>query len=670
MPNRLASETSPYLRQHMDNPVDWYPWGPEAFEAAKRADKPILLSVGYSACHWCHVMAHESFEDPETAALMNDLFINVKVDREERPDVDSIYMAAVQATTGRGGWPMTVWLTPEAKPFFAGTYFPPQDRHGMPSFRRVMGSVSEAWNQRREGVEHQADHLVSAITRDLPSSPSIPSSAALASAYRRLESTFDPIHGGFGGAPKFPQQPVIEFLLRAAGEDWAPGAENMARITLQKMMDGGIRDHIGGGFARYSVDERWEIPHFEKMLYDNAQLARLYLRGWQVTGVDSFKETAVETLEYLIRDLRHPDGGFFSAEDADSEGVEGKFYVWDLEEFREATGSAGETAAALFGVTKEGNFEGLNHLQQVATLEEVAARFNTTVASVANDLEQAKEKLRVRRSERVRPGLDDKVVTAWNGLALRALAEAGAVLGEEQYLEHARRNAEFILRNLQTPDGRLLRSWGQGTARIPGFLDDYAALSLGLFALYQATGETRWYIEAERLTRAMLDLFVHDGRIYSTGADAEELITRPVDQMDNPVPSGSSLAVEALVMLALYTGETALQDTAEEVIRGSAGLVEQYPSAVGHLLSVLTSLNRGYREVAIAGPNALDLGRVVWEQFNPAVVLAPDPDGIAAETIPLLADRHVDGKTLAYVCEDFVCQRPVTTANELRAQLP
>ncbi|MFW2338662.1 MAG: thioredoxin domain-containing protein, partial [Acidimicrobiia bacterium] len=465
MPNRLANETSPYLRQHMDNPVDWYPWGPEAFEAAKRADKPILLSVGYSACHWCHVMAHESFEDPETAALMNDLFINVKVDREERPDVDSIYMTAVQATTGRGGWPMTVWLTPEAKPFFAGTYFPPQDRHGMPSFRRVMDSVSEAWNQRRDGIEQQADHLVSAITRDLPSSPSIPSSGALASAYRRLESTFDPVHGGFGGAPKFPQQPVIEFLLRAAGEDWAPGAENMARVTLQKMMDGGIRDHIGGGFARYSVDERWEIPHFEKMLYDNAQLARLYLRGWQVTGVDSFKETAVETLEYLIRDLRHADGGFFSAEDADSEGVEGKFYVWDLEELLETTGSAGEAAAAVFGVTKEGNFEGMNHLQQVVSLEEVAARFDTPVASVANDLEEAKAKLLVRRSERVRPGLDDKVVTAWNGLALRAFAEAGVVLGEEQYLEHARRNAEFILRNLQTPDGRLLRSWGQGTAR-------------------------------------------------------------------------------------------------------------------------------------------------------------------------------------------------------------
>jgi hypothetical protein len=670
MPNRLADETSPYLRQHQDNPVDWYPWGDEAFEQARRHDRPILLSIGYSACHWCHVMAHESFENPETAALMNDLFVNVKVDREERPDVDGIYMNAVQATTGRGGWPMTVWLTPAGKPFFAGTYYPADDRHGMPSFRRVMAAIAEAWSERREGIEEQAAHLTESISRDLPAAESVPGRSALEAAYRQIEAAYDPVAGGFGGAPKFPQQPVLEFLLRAAGRPWAPRAEEMVRTTLEKMASGGLRDHVGGGFSRYSVDANWSIPHFEKMLYDNAQLARLYLRGWQVTGRAGFRAVAIETLEYLLRDLRHPDGGLFSAEDADSEGVEGKFYVWTDEEFDSAVGAGAAVAGTYFGVTGVGNFEGANHLQETLTLEETAIRFGISNEEAAATVATAKEQLYERRVTRIRPGLDDKVVTAWNGLALRALAEAGAVLDEPRYLDNARQNARFVLDRLRNADGRLLRSWGKGNARIPGFLDDYAGYAIGLFALYQATGETEWYEEAERLTRSMLQLFADDdGRLYSTGSDAERLITRPRDQMDNPVPSGTSLAAEALLWLSLYTGEADLREAAERAIRDGAALVERYPSAVGHLLSLLTSIDRGLREVAIVGPAADELSRVMWEEFRPEAVLALDRTGRGGETVPLLRDRGPGTGTLAFVCEGFVCRLPVSEPEALRAQL-
>jgi uncharacterized protein YyaL (SSP411 family) len=669
MPNRLADESSPYLRQHQDNPVDWYPWGDEAFELARRVDKPVLLSVGYSACHWCHVMAHESFEDPDTAAVMNELFVNVKVDREERPDVDGIYMSAVQAMTGRGGWPMTVWLTPAGRPFFAGTYFPPDDRHGMPSFRRVMASVAEAWSERRDGIEDQASHLTATISREVPPADSIPGSTALTTAYRQLEASFDHTHGGFGGAPKFPQQPVLEFLLRATGRAWAPDAERMVETTLEQMAAGGIRDHVGGGFARYSVDGHWLIPHFEKMLYDNAQLARLYLRAWQVIGDDHFREIAVETLDYLARDLRHPDGGFYSAEDADSEGTEGKFYVWTESEFRSVVGPGADVAGAYFGVEAAGNFEGDNHLHEAIPLRQVAERFEMTIEQASEIVAAAKTALLERRLARVRPGLDDKIITGWNGLALRAFAEAGAVLDDDGYLEVARQNARFVLANLHKPDGRLLRSWGKGIATIPGFLDDYAGYALGLFTLYQATGEVEWYVEAERLVREMLRLFTQDGRLYSTGSDAEQLITRPLDQMDNPLPSGSSLAAEALLWLSLYTGEADLAGAAESAIRDSAGLVGQYPSAVGHLLAVLTSMDIGTREVAIVGPEPDELSRVLWESFQPELVIAIDRAATDGEIVPLLRDRGSEGNTLAYVCEGFVCRLPVSNPAELRAQL-
>jgi uncharacterized protein YyaL (SSP411 family) len=669
MPNRLAKESSPYLRQHENNPVDWYPWGEEAFAEARRADQPILLSVGYSACHWCHVMAHESFEDPDTAAVMNELFVNVKVDREERPDVDGIYMNAVQAMSGHGGWPMTVWLTPDGKPFYAGTYFPPEDRHGMPSFRRVMESVAEAWTNRRDGIESQADHITSAISRELPTSDSLPGRNALEVAYRQVEAAFDGLNGGLGGAPKFPQQPVIEFLLRAAGQPWAPQAKQMVTTTLEKMAAGGIRDQVGGGFARYSVDDRWLIPHFEKMLYDNAQLARLYLRAWQVTGIDEFREVAVETLDYLVRDLRHPDGGFYSAEDADSEGVEGKFYVFSESEFRAVVEDGFDLAASYFGVTAEGNFEGANHLHIARPLTEVAERFSVPLDRAEEVIGAARPALFDYRAGRVRPGLDDKVITAWNGLALRAFSEAGAILQDDVYLDIARQNARFVRDHLTAADGRLLRSWNNGRAAIRGYLDDYAGYALGLFTLYQATGEVEWYMEAERLTREMMTLFADGGRLFMTGSDAEQLITRPMDQMDNPLPSGSSLAVEALLWLSLYTGEAGLREAAEAVIRDGATLVEKYPTAVGHLLGVLTSLEAGVREVAVVGPDADELSRVVWEEFRPGLILAVDSDGADGNEVPLLAERHHPGQTLAYVCEGFVCKRPVTDAEALRTDL-
>jgi uncharacterized protein YyaL (SSP411 family) len=672
MPNRLAGSTSPYLRQHQDNPVDWLEWGDEAFAEAARRDVPVLLSVGYSACHWCHVMAHESFEDPETADEMNRLFVNVKVDREERPDVDAIYMEAVQAMTGRGGWPMTVWLTPDGRPFYAGTYFPKLDRHGMPAFRRVMAAVSEAWRDRREGVAGQADQVTAAIARPVPVADRLPGTATLESAYRMLERQHDPVHGGFGGAPKFPQQPVLEFLLRIHREPWAPRAGAMLRQTLLRMARGGIYDHLDGGFARYSVDAEWLVPHFEKMLYDNAQLARLYLRAWQELGVERFRTVAEETLDYLLRDLRHPDGGFFSAEDADAEGEEGKFSVWTLAELLETAGPEdGAVAAAYFGVTEAGNFEAsANVLHEARSIAEVAEARGVPLEEAEAALSRARHRLRRRRSERVRPGLDDKVIACWNGLAIRAFAEAAAVLGRPDYLEAARSAARFALTRLRRADGRLLRSWARGEARIPGFLDDHASLAVGLFALYQATGEAAWYREAAALIRAIPHLFADPaGGFFATGDDAERLVHRPKDQMDNPLPSGNSLAAEALLLLSLYSGDAAPRGAAEGAVRAGGLLMERAPTAVGHLLSVAHAMAGEPLELAVVGPDAGRLAGVAWEAFRPHLALAVDRDGSGAREVPLLADRFRDGRTLAYLCSGFVCERPVETPAELRALL-
>ncbi len=666
MTNRLARATSPYLLQHAENPVDWYEWGEDAFAAARDRDVPILLSVGYSSCHWCHVMAHESFEDPETAAEMNRLFVNVKVDREERPDVDAIYMQAVQAMTGRGGWPMTVWLTPDGRPFYAGTYFPKVDRHGMPAFRRVMAAVADAWRDRRDDVLSQADRITEALRQTLPPADELPLPDLLRRALTMLSGSFDRTHGGFGGAPKFPQQPTLEFLLRAAGEPWGSEAAQMLRRTLHAMDRGGIHDHVGGGFARYAVDDRWTVPHFEKMLYDNAQLARLYL--WAGIELDEprFLDVALDILDYLRRDLRHPDGGFYSAEDADSEGKEGKFYVWTAEEFDRVVGSP--LAAAMFGVTAGGNFEGSNVLTLAMSPEEVAAERGISPEEAREVLRRARRALFDARQRRVRPGLDDKILASWNGLAIRAFAEAGAALDRPDLVDEARQAARFVHTRMRDERGRLLHVWAKGSARIPAFLDDHAAMAMGMFALYQATGELEWFEAASELTREIPARFADpEGGFFTTPEDGEALLTRPKDQMDNPLPSGNSLAAEALLVLSAYTGDAELRAAAEATIRAGGRLMARAPAAAGHLLAVLTSLHRGLRELAVVGPDAPSFVEAVWRRFRPHVVTAwsLEPD----DRIPLLAGRGEPGRTLAYVCEGFVCDLPVDSPDALATSL-
>jgi uncharacterized protein YyaL (SSP411 family) len=651
MPNRLAQATSPYLLQHQDNPVNWYAWGDEAFAEARGRDVPILLSVGYAACHWCHVMAHESFEDPATAELMNRLFVNVKVDREERPDVDSVYMEAVQAMTGQGGWPMTVWLDHEGRPFFAGTYFPSEPRHGMASFRQVIAAVSEAWRTNRAEVTEQAERLVGAISRTLPATE-LPDEDDLRAAYNQLAAAHDPRHGGFGRAPKFPQQPVLEFLLRIHGEDWAPHAGAMVSRSLERMAAGGIHDQIGGGFARYSVDAHWLVPHFEKMLYDNAQLARIYLWAGIELGRPDFVATARTTLEYLLRDLRHPEGGFYSSEDADSEGVEGKFYVWTLDDLRQVLGEDAEEIAAYFGVTEAGNFERSNILHIVGR-------------ELPPHLEEACQKLLQARSSRVRPGLDDKIVASWNGLALRALAEAGAALDDPDLLDAARSAARFALDHLVV-EGRLMRSWREGLTSVPAFLDDHAAMAVGLFSLYAATGELEWYLAAMGLV-AELERFANPaGGFYDTPVDGEVLVKRPMDQSDNPLPSGSALAAEALLAASLYAGDNGLREKAESTLAAAGLMISRYPSMVGHHLSVLYSA-RHTRELAVVGTGWRELAKVYWRRFRPQVVLAPSPE--PTETVPLLAGRGEEAHTLAYVCLGFVCDLPTDDPEVVAAQL-
>ncbi len=654
MANRLANASSPYLLQHQNNPVDWQEWGEEAFDEARQRDVPVLLSVGYSACHWCHVMAHESFEDPETAEVMNRLFVNIKVDREERPDVDSIYMEAVQAMTGRGGWPMTVWMTPEGQPFYTGTYFPNSDRHGMPSFSRVMAAVSDAWVNRRDEVLEQSARLTEAINRDIPPTDHLPSEQSLQDAYEDIVGSFDPINGGFGDAPKFPQEPTLEFLLRVRAEPWAPRADDMLRITLTEMAAGGIHDQLAGGFARYSVDNQWLVPHFEKMLYDNAQLARLYLWAGKELADPGLIDVARSTLDYLLTDLRHPDGGFFSAEDADSEGVEGKFYVWTTGEMATVLGDDDAAEAArFFGATPHGNFEGSNILHRPTT-----DPWNDRIESIRLRLLGA-------RSRRARPGLDDKVVTSWNGLALRALAEAGGALDDARYLEAAVETGGFLLEHLIV-EGALMRSWREGQARVAGFLEDHASLALGLFSLYAATGDYQWYAAAERLTRAMPGLFGDpSGGFYDNAANSE-LIKRPKSLSDNPLPSGNAMAAEALLILASYTGEAEARGTAIGALAASGALIDRYPSMVGHHLSVLHSVGR-FRELAIVGPQPRPLTDVYWGRFRPHVVLATSAR--EDDRVPLLAGRGRADATLAYVCENQICNLPTSDPEVVRAQL-
>jgi len=677
--NRLADATSPYLLQHAGNPVDWYEWGSDALDRAKREDKPILLSIGYAACHWCHVMAHESFEDPGTAAIMNEHFVCVKVDREERPDLDSIYMDAVQAMTGSGGWPMTVFLTPDGEPFYAGTYFPPEDRHGLPGFPRLLLTLAETWRERRDDVLSQSARVVLHLSQSAApaGSPEPLTEELLRGAHAAMTASFDREWGGFGGAPKFPQPMTLGFLLGCHLRGYA-GALDMVTTTLDRMADGGIHDHVGGGFHRYSTDGRWLVPHFEKMLYDNAQLGRLYLHAWQVTGNERYRSVVVSTLDYLLREMRHPDGGFFSAQDADSEGEEGRFFVWSFDELVRTAGEHGEAVAAYFGARPDGNWEGRNVLWTPRQPDGWEERFGLGTEALLAAVEARRERLFQERSSRVRPATDDKVLASWNGLAIQAFAETGRALDEPRYVRAAEAAAGFVLSEMRREDGRLLRAWRQGRTSGPGYADDHAMMAAACLTLYETTFDLRWIREARALADDLIRLF-HDpdrGGFFQTGSDAEGLVIRPKELFDNAVPSGNSVAAEVLQRLAHLTGDAELERIGVSALRVTRDLMLRAPSAFGHALSAVDLYLGPAKEVAVVGEvsdaETKALVREVWDRFLPNAVLAAGPpgDGEIAAAVPLLADRPlVDGKPAAYVCERFTCQRPVVDPADLAAQL-
>jgi uncharacterized protein YyaL (SSP411 family) len=677
MPNRLANETSPYLLQHANNPVDWYAWGEEALAKARTEDKPIMLSIGYSACHWCHVMEHESFENPEIARLMNELFVNIKVDREERPDLDSIYMSAVQAISGHGGWPMTVFLTPDGAPFYGGTYYPPEDRGQMPGFPRVLKSIAEAYRTRRSDIDQTAEQLRGMLQRQVaPSASGFLEPGLLDQAVRALLPQFDMQEGGLGGAPKFPQPMALEFLMRSYRRSGRREVLEPVELTLDKMAQGGIYDDLGGGFHRYSVDAVWLVPHFEKMLYDNALLARVYLQAYQVTNKPLYRRVVEETLGYVEREMTDPRGGFYSTQDADSEGEEGKFFIWTPEEVKEILGEEdGRLFCAYFDVTEHGNFEHRNILHVSAPLDVVAGRLGVASERLQSAIDRGRRALFEARERRVKPGRDEKVLTAWNGLMLRAFAEAAAAFDRDDYRETAVKNAEFVVASLRQ-DGKLLRTWKDGRAKLPGYLEDYACYVDALISLYEATFDARWLQEARRIADVMLDQFTDEerGGFFDTGKDHEQLVSRPKDVFDNATPSGNSVAAEALLRLALLSGEQRYREAAESVLRLLGVLAAQHPSAFGRLLCALDFYLGKPKEIAIIG--ALDasdtraLARTVFERFLPNKVVAAAAPGATPPDIPLLADRPSrDGKATAYVCENYTCQAPVTTPQELAAQL-
>ena len=663
MSNRLAQETSPYLLEHANNPVDWYPWGPEALARARRENKPILLSIGYSACHWCHVMARESFEDSEIAALINRDFVAIKVDREERPDLDQVYMRAVQAMTGSGGWPMTAFLLPDATPFFAGTYFPPSDRFGMPSFRRVLAAVTDAFSNRMGEVEATATQVREYLQRPaVPLAAGSLTPALLDEASTRLARDHDPTHGGFGSAPKFPQPMLVDFLLRSHRRTGDPSVLAMAQQTLQAMAAGGMYDQLGGGFHRYSVDERWLVPHFEKMLYDNALLPRAYLDAWQLTGDAGFRRVVEDTLAFVQRELLSPDGGFYSSLDADSEGEEGRFYVWTPHELELALGVDDATAVArAFDVSDAGNFDGRNILHPM-----------TPDASAV--LAGVRERLLAARAGRVRPHRDEKVIAGWNGLMLRAFAEAGRVLDRPDLLSIAEANARFLLSRMRSGE-RMRRSYKDGRATLAGYLEDQAAVADGLLSLYEATFETRWLDEVRRLMRETLAAFwdAPRGAFFDTAADQEQLVVRPQDVTDNAIPSGTSMAVDVLLRGGRLLGEDSWIAIARSSLERLAPTAAKAPLAFGRLLAALDfELGRPV-ELAVIGPLAdaktrrlLDVARL---RYLPNRLLAAAPDG-DGRGIPLLAERRaLNGAATAYLCEGFVCQSPTTDPAELQRQL-
>ncbi len=714
--NRLADESSPYLLQHAHNPVDWHPWGEEALNQAKTEDKPIFLSVGYSACHWCHVMERESFENEQTAALMNEHFVNIKVDREERPDLDAIYMDAVQTMTGQGGWPMSVFLTPDGQPFYGGTYFPPEPRYGMPSFPQLLRSVSEAYSERRDQIDEQAQRLTQALDRlgNLSTQGGDLSTTALDEALMRLKQLFDDEEGGFGSQPKFPQPMTLDFALTQHKRTGDAEALFVAELTLEKMAHGGIYDQLGGGFARYSVDSIWLVPHFEKMLYDNAQLLRSYLHVWQVTGRDLYKRVIDETLDYVLREMTSEAGGFYSAQDADSEGVEGKFFVWTPEEIEDVLGGeAARLFGARYGVTPTGNFEGETILNVFRSVDEVARRFGKTEEEVERSLAESRQKLFEAREARIKPGLDNKVLTEWNGLMIHALVECGAVLGRADALAAAQKAANFVLAEMSQADGKLYRTWtppqpspgggggrlsvgeeqeqinpsnatnkasapppsggrlGGGSGRLNAYLEDYAAFVRALLALYETTFDLRWLAEASRLARVMIEQF-HDeanGGFFQTGRDHETLVVRRKDFIDNAIPSGNSMAAESLLRLAKLTGNDEYRKLSLQVLMLMQEAMSQQPTGFGRLLGVLDAALSPSQEIALVGELADEatqalLAEVRGRYLPHTVVALKEPK--AESMLPLLEGRTlVDGKAAAYVCENFACQLPVTEREKL-----
>jgi uncharacterized protein YyaL (SSP411 family) len=656
--NRLADELSPYLRQHAENPVDWYPWSEEAFAAARTSDRPVLLSIGYSACHWCHVMAHESFEDGETAAVLNDLFVCVKVDREERPDVDAVYMEALQAMTGSGGWPLTAFLTPDGEPFFTGTYYPNEPRPGRPSFLQVCRAIQEAWTDRRPELLDQAARITGHLQEsNLAEDSAGPGPEVLAAARASLVTQHDAAHGGLGTAPKFPQTMALELLLlrhhRAGGD---PEALAVVTRALDAMAAGGIHDQLGGGFARYSVDARWLVPHFEKMLYDQALLARVYLHAWQITGEDRYRRVLDDTIGYVLRDLRHTDGGFYAAEDADSEGEEGRYYVWTPEQVRAALGIDADPALAWWGVTEDGNFEGVTILNRIGRDPE-----EPDPPLIAD----ARRRLLEAREERVRPGLDDKVLTEWNGLMTATLAEAGAATGNHLWIDAAVANGEFLLTHLRTVEGRWCRSWqddeADGRASHLAFAADHAAVLDGFVRLAEATGQARWITAARAVADDLLDLFWDPDRtgLFTTGEDAERLVARSKDLVDNATPSANSLAAVGLLRLGALTGEERYRERATDIVNLLAPSAASHPAALAHLLGAVDLLVHGIWEVAAIGDVA-PLVLAVQTRYLPGTVLAwgePYPS-------PLWEDRDPG---FAYPCRTFTCEAPVDDPDTLVA---
>ncbi len=676
--NRLIHETSPYLLQHAHNPVDWYAWGAEALEKARTEEKPIFLSIGYSACHWCHVMERESFENEVTAGLMNERFVNIKVDREERPDLDAIYMEAVVAMTGSGGWPMSIFLTPAGQPFYGGTYYPPEPRYGMPGFRQVLQSVADAYQNRRNDVLEQAARLTSALqnSAELSAHDREISTALLDQAVTTLQQYFDEQDGGFGNQPKFPQPMTLDFLLTQYKRTGNLDTLYMAELTLEKMAHGGIYDQLGGGFHRYSVDAVWLVPHFEKMLYDNSQLLRTYLHAWQLTDRPLYRQVVEATIDYVLREMTAPDGGFYSTQDADSEGEEGKFFVWTPAEIEQLLDPHD---AAIFenyyGVSDRGNFEGQTILSVTRPVANVAARFRTTVDEVERVLVDGRRQLFAAREGRIKPARDEKVLTEWNGLMIHALAECGVVLGRADALAAATKAADFVLTKLSQPDGKLFRSYNAGQARFNAYLEDYTALIRGLIALYESTFELRWLGEASRLTQMMLEQF-HDqenGGFFQTGIDHEQLIVRRKDFVDNAIPSGNSMAAEALLRLGVLVGNPDYRGEALRIVLTLKETLGRQPTGFGRLLCVLDGLLAPSQEVAIIGALAQAetqaLLTAVRRHYLPNTVVALK-EPMAESILPLFEGRGlVDGKAAAYVCENYSCQLPVTAPGALAALL-